>query len=642
MNATHSDNVRSVFLILAIAAGVFSSCEGPTPEPRSVSTRTRAVTTSPLVTAVIPGHGDSIGHMQDPTAVDIDPDGGSDQSTVTEKVNDETASDSREQDQGGMVAEDLTSSNNQVDDEPKKPQIQPLSDEEAMIFLKDKCISCHDAKDGSVRSFWALDRDSFSKDEFIASPSAPAVYFTLLMRSKNIVGGKPAAMPPDRLGDDDQAKLMRLLVWFEREASAAVSLARARYGGSQQDDGNGVGVLIDYKCETPATFREYIRRVTNDVFSREPTAVELALGANGPDKPTTREDRQKIASMLLTDSAWKAEFIDKGLKKFADKLSGAAQIEKSEPDLTQAQADDLKLEFYQILRQNFLVKSYKDILLSNKVMVSANTASLYGCMLPPAGTWTECEMTSPRSSYFTTFSYLRSKPSSYLVENNNYGRAALMYFVLRGDVFQAALDQKGGSESVRAIPTCLQSVDYRGRLGTETVAPFGALGVPQSANLCQSCHIQRQMAAGSILFRPFNKVGNMYGVSHPINRDPDFASAVGGDMVNSLPGRAEFVDELFLQNLLTSSSEKACVPGEQGKPDTMLNNVADLAMYIIGDGFELAGGLARHLPRAFSNLANTSEEVIILTNKAWADGGGKLGPVFQAYFASETYACSKR
>jgi hypothetical protein len=43
-----------------------------------------------------------------------------------------------------------------------------------------------------------------------------------------------------------------------------------------------------------------------------------------------------------------------------------------------------------------------------------------------------------------------------------------------------------------------------------------------------------------------------------------------------------------------------------------------------------------------SNLGNTSEEIIISINKAWADGGGKLGTVFEAYFSSETYACSKR
>ena len=99
------------------------------------------------------------------------------------------------------------------------------------------------------------------------------------------------------------------------------------------------------------------------------------------------EDRKKIAAKLLSDPAWKAEFIEKGLKKFADKLSGAAQIEPMLPQLTAAQAADLKLELYQILKQNFETKTYKDILLSNKVMVSPNTASLYGCQAPLAETW---------------------------------------------------------------------------------------------------------------------------------------------------------------------------------------------------------------------------------------------------------------
>jgi hypothetical protein len=150
------------------------------------------------------------------------------------------------------------------------------------------------------------------------------------------------------------------------------------------------------------------------------------------------------------------------------------------------------------------------------------------------------------------------------------------------------------------------------------------------------------MAAGSILFRPYDKVGNLFGAGRPITGDPDFPAATAADMVNSADGREEFVDQTFLENLLTSTSEKACVPGDEGKPDKMLATVSDLATYIIGDGVELAGGLARHLPRAMSNLGNTSEEIIISINKAWADGGGKLGPVFEAYFSSETYACSKR
>lgn len=612
-------------------AALVVACEDSAPAPRSVAAKT-----DPSAKPKGPSKNDDDDDDDDDDVGSGEPDeldgdqieGGEDVPTGT----DIGAADSGSSD-GDLIDDDM-----KVD-----PPVEPLTDDEALAFLKAQCVSCHDAKDGSVKSFWALDPDSLAKGELIASAPAPTVYQTLVMRSKEIVGGKPAAMPPKKLREELQLKLLRLLAWFEKEAPAAVATARARYGKGKEDAGGSVGVILNYKCEEPATFREYIRRVTNDAFSREPKADELALGEKGPDQPTTLGDRRKIAAKLLADDAWKAEFLDKGLRKFGAKLSGAADIAASEPSLTQVQADDLKEEFYQILKNGFETKTFKDVLLSTKVMVSANTAALYGCTPPPQGQWVECDMQPPRASYFTTLSYLSSKPSSFLVENNNYGRAALLFFMIRGDVFKAANDQPGGGGAgVRATPDCLESKDYRGRRGTAAVSPFGSLGVPKFANLCQSCHIQRQMAAGSILFRPYDKVGNIFGAARPITADPDFGAATAADMVNSADGREEFVDQAFLENLLTGTSERACIPGEEGKPDKMLTSVSDLATYIIGDGVELAGGLARHLPRAMSNLGNTSEEIIISINKAWAEGGGKLGPVFEAYFSSETYACSKR
>jgi hypothetical protein len=631
--------LRLILLVAALPlAALVVACEDSAPAPRSVVAKT-----DPSAKPNDPGKkGD------DDDADDDDDDDGSGGDEDDEQVDglDGEQVDGADDATGGMdtgATESGGTDSGLVDgDMTAEPPVEPLTDDEALAFLKAQCVSCHDAKDGSVKSFWALDPDTLAKAEFIASAPAPTVYQTLVMRSKEIVGGKPAAMPPKKLREELQLKLRRLLAWFEKEAPAAVATARARYGKGTEETGGSVGVILNYKCEQPATFREYIRRVTNDAFSREPKADELTLGEKGPDQPTTLGDRRKIAAKLLSDDAWKVEFLDKGLRKFGAKLSGAADIVASAPSLTQAQADDLKEEFYQILKNGFQTKTFKDILLSTKVMVSANTAALYGCTPPAAGEWVECDMQTPRASYFTTFSYLSSKPSSFLVENNNYGRAALLFFMIRGDVFKAANDQPGGGAGVRATPDCLESKDYRGKRGTAAVSPFGSLGVPKFANLCQSCHIQRQMAAGSILFRPYDKVGNIFGTGRPITGDPDFAAAIANDMVNSADGREEFVDQAFLENLLNGTSEKACVPGEEGKPDKILTSVSDLATYIIGDGVELAGGLARHLPRAMSNLGNTSEEIIISINKAWADGGGKLGPVFEAYFSSETYACSKR
>lgn len=525
----------------------------------------------------------------------------------------------------------------------QQAQLGSATDEEALTFIKSQCIPCHDAKIGSVKSFWAFDPETISKAELLTSTMAPTIYYSMRMRSKNIEGAMPAAMPVKKLSGSEQVQLVRVLSWFEKEGPAAVAVGHARYGGGSTSEKNKTGVILDYKCEKTANFREYIRRIANDAFGREPTLSELEMSSNGTDQPVTSADRKKIAAKIVSDSDWQKEFIERGLRKFSAKMSGSADIQPLANSLTLEQTIDLKDEFYQLLKANLATKSLKEILLSKQIMVSANTASLYGCAPPPAGEWAACEMTAPRGSYFTTFSYLRSKPSSFLVENNNYGRVSLMYFVIRGDVFKAALDQESiANDAIMATPSCLISKDHRGRKGSANVAPFGTLSVPKSANSCQSCHIHRKMAAGSILFRDFDKAGHIYGTDRPITNDPDYSAAIADNIVNSADAREVYIDAQYLQSLLDKKGEQACIPSENGKDERILQSVEDLAKYLIGDGLELSVGLARHIPRAMSNTASTTEELIIAFNKAWESGGGKLLPIFEAYFASETYACSTR
>lgn len=533
-------------------------------------------------------------------------------------------------------------------DEDWLKDVKPLQDAEAVKFFVDQCGDCHDSKIGSVKSFWPLDKETFGKELLVTDSMAPTVYMTLVMKAKDIIGGKPEAMPLREIDATERESLLRLVKWMEVELPAAASEGKIRFGDGT---GGGVGVVLNFKCGEPASFRGYVRRFANDAFGREPTAAELALAGHDPDEKATPADRKLVAKRLFEDPAWNAEFIDKGLRKFAAKVSGANDL-KAMPGLTEAQVQDLREEFYQLLKANWDAKSFREILLMNKVMVTANTAPLYeGCAAPATG-WAACNLAPPRGSYFSTIGYLASKPSSFLRENNNYGRAALMHFVVRGDVFRAAFDQDGGAEEVRELPSCLKSKDFRGNKTGTQVAWRGASAIPSSANLCQSCHIERQMAAGSILFRPFNPAGLIYKAVVPanadagfvqVNLDPEFVAATGPEIVNQigLTGPEEVVDEAFLMNLLESSDEKACVPSRRDAPDLDLKGVDDLAKYLIGDGRVLAGGLARHLPRAMSNLAMTSEEIIVKVNQAFADGEGKLAPVFKAYFESETYGCKK-
>ena len=246
-------------IMVAVATMVLAlGCEDPTPAPRALAVRSvdsQSVATSPILaeTAVEETGGD------EPT----------DQGEA-----DTGLTDSATEDDGGMVDQaDSGDGTNLV-----APPLLPLSDDEALQFLKDHCADCHNTKDGSSAFFWAFDPATLNKNDLLIATAAPTVYFTLRMRSKDIVGGTPGAMPIAPLKDEvDKTKLKRLLVWFEKEAPQVVTLAYARYSKGSEDPAAGVGVIPDYQCDSPASFRTFIRRVTNDVFSREPTQDEIAL-----------------------------------------------------------------------------------------------------------------------------------------------------------------------------------------------------------------------------------------------------------------------------------------------------------------------------------------------------------------------------
>src|SRR5690606_1758356 len=125
-------------------------------------------------------------------------------------------------------------------------------------------------------------------------------------------------------------------------------------------------------------------------------------------------------------------------------------------------------------------------------------------------------------------------------------------------------DNNAGAEDVKALPKCLTSKDYRSIKTGTAVAWFGSNAIPASGNPCQSCHIERQMATGSILFRDFNPSGLMYGNQVTLNADPDFADATKEEIVNvpNLDGAEAPVDEAFLQALLDKTAEKGCIAND--------------------------------------------------------------------------------
>jgi hypothetical protein len=209
---------------------------------------------------------------------------------------------------------------------------------------------------------------------------------------------------------------------------------------------------------------------------------------------------------------------------------------------------------------------------------------------------------------------------------------------------------------VNPLPQCLKTNDFRGLQDSAgSIAPRGSAKIPVTGNLCQSCHIQRYLAAGSIAFRPFGGIGELVDAAtlrdktkqstftveflkKATNQDPNEV------WVNQKPdGPVDRVTLDFIVGLLnigeSENQEQGCIPAKGEKPEIRITQVKELAQYMIGDGVSLAKGLSRLLPRGLSNLSSTNRDVMSSISDAWQKGGGKLEPVFQAYFSTETFAC---
>ncbi len=547
--------------------------------------------------------------------------------------------------QASKVANLRTSSAINMDEKKSNPSAEkksssateesviPLTDEEMMVYFNANCASCHSKGDektpkGEYASFWAFEPKSYGLEATKLDPDAAKVYQTIVNRMTSATSG-PSPMPPPA-SQFDSKQTERLFAWYKSKAPSILRDVHLLYPDGAKINANDVKVDLTFKCKTPATFREYIRRVTNDAFSREPTLGEMTLAGPDPDIKVEPKHRDIIRDRIATE--WKPEFIDKGLKKFAYKVSGANQVNFS------AELDeDFRDEFYQLLKNGYDNAKYKDMLLGPTLMVSAKTAPQYGCPSPTAG-WQSCRLSAPRQGYFTSVSFLSSKPSTFMVENNNYGRMAIAHFMIHGQTLQAATNGPVG-DVVNPIPSCFKSADRRGLLNSDgTVAPRGTLSVPESGNICQSCHLNRNLASASILFRPFNSKGQLYNAFN-IEEDANFKTAIKEPWVVLDGGVSKPVSLELLQSLILGNNEKACVVN--GKIQKTVATVNELMTEIIGDGSLLSKGLALHMARSLSNLSTISLETLESTKMAFEQSEGKLEKVFQSYFATETYSCMK-
>ncbi|NBW80893.1 hypothetical protein EBR21_03980 [bacterium] len=426
----------------------------------------------------------------------------------------------------------------------------------------------------------------------------------------------------------------------------------------------------------------------------------MLLIADKKEVPLSLEERLAIAGRIKNEPQSVEEFERVGLKSFAAKVADASKIMPAQLDtLAMRNANaiqaDLKEEFYQLLKKYYKETPYRDILLMDKVMVTSRTAPLYtGCTAPPAPTgtnpptWAECTLSPDRSNYFGTIGFLRAKPTSFLENNNNYGRAGAMFVVASGE---ALLPQTNGpvGTTVNGLPDCLatSSKDARGRVNTKAVAgvdepltgPFGTLTIPGFGNVCQGCHVRRGLAAGSKIYRTFGKFGEKIsaatldgacgtptaanpcpGVATSPYRD-DVKEAIKNDKANYDNGQQRFAVDApsqkarggtldktspitvqFLKDLLAESSDSSatCIPVDSKTVKTV-STIKDMSEFVVGTQANVARGLARMIPKAIGKTQLTNQEVIMEVNKASSAGGGKLIDMIVAYLATETFACQE-
>jgi hypothetical protein len=531
-------------------------------------------------------------------------------------------------------------------------QILPLTGEEAVTFLSDKCLYCHGVgKD--YYSFWPQP-EGMNEKNLAVDPFRLAVYQSIYNMARAFQpNGQPSPMPTEIQDDAAREVGKKMISWIRKELPEIAFAADTKYGNS---DSPINGIKFNFTCSTPLTVRQYLRKFTNDAFGREPTSIEL-LALGDPQKRVTEKIKTNIAERIMdVASGGRKEFISYGLKTFARKFAGSADLKPRLVDkITEATVTDLKDEFYRKLEADIDKFSFKDILLSNSVMVTDKTAFLYGgpsesCPLPGVDKWGRCQMKGPRETFWGTVGFLASKPTSFLDVNNNYGRAAFMQFGITGDVFLAATDGPRG-EVIAPLPSCLKIKDFRGTVQPNfSVAPFGAAKIPQTGNICQSCHIARNLALGSFVFRPFSGAGTIFttdsiSVTDPVN-GPKVATATATSIISQEgpKGAPVAVDVAYLQSLLTQSggTESGCIPkGGKDGADIAVNTLGELAAVLIGTGEKTLGeGLARHIPRSLSNQATTTSEITNTIQDSLKSSGGKLLPAFVAYFRSETYSCA--
>ena len=570
-----------------------------------------------------------------------------------------------------------------------------FSDRDAIATLVELCSGCH-GPGQSVHASWAFpDAQELSVAKLESLERIEVAYQAVLKKYVRIADSSPSPMPPRALEKVEMAKLGQLLAWMQDSFPSKIAQAENAYTLKAPFQ-SSKKVTVEYRCNSVLEGNPLLSRFVTTVLGRpvkaEDESLFTSLEKEGQSAGKSGDELSLFLASKLADKAfnvtgpWFQEVVSaKGaLFTLAQKIASVGAIGKADlssilPAGVQESAlkSDLKQEFFQLLKAQATLLSYKDILLHNKVMVSKNTAPLYGCSVPASDNeWVECELNAVRGNFFGTRGFLIAKPSSFLTSNNNYGRGGDLYSAMSGSVLMANTDGISG-DMPEPLPTCMKTEDVRWRVPQDATkkAPWGALAVPAYGRVCQGCHLNRNLAAASYVFRPFGVVGEEISEQHlrddaqalaaptsppvaagrPNYRDslklalsqyaPEVRNmpetAVGANLSFNANAPADI--DSYIRMLLESKSESAsmCSPSQaDAKATVSMKTMNELVSASIGNGAILVEGFTRFFPSAFLNSSKLSNETRQTISEAYKTGNGMLIPILKAYFSSRSFICA--
>lgn len=565
---------------------------------------------------------------------------------------------------------------------------KPFSQSEALDYVNRVCGECH-APGKALYATWGLpEEEVLLKDarwlegDALSQTAYQAITnkYRALEQGVDDLGKPPSPMPPQFKSDEDQKNLGRLISWFQDTFPAAVKEAHVRFGEGAPFQ-SIIKVDLAYKCSSVLNGQQFMARFAEKALGSASHVADVSfLTEQEKAGPATEAIRKKVVDGFLSNEEYVRRFEQFAIKPLAQRIANAGKIVSEGRNVTPRRPDaalkDLEEEFSQLVLKYHKEKTYPELFLLDKVMVTSNTAPLYradgGVCTAPAQGWGECTLSPQRSNFFGTVGFLISKPSSMFSSNNNYGRGGDTFSTIFGEELMANTDGISG-EAPKQIPSCLNVTKDRrwkkDKGDPKKLAPWGAISVPFYGRVCQGCHLNRHLAAAAVVFRPFGKAGEIITPAEIDRQNGPYADDLKDD--DNLYVYHTDTDETdhrkledlqpvtrqYYKDLLTEleQPDATCFPDPRDpqNPDRTVkaNSLAKYAEVLIhqndGENTKIKGtatlrGLNRILPSVFLNSTRTNLEVITAVNKAFNESQGKLEPMMRAFFTTETFGCSSK